>query len=73
MKEQRQETFERVADHLYRRQYQTAAGEWRSKFYGIFTDWTGKRRKFALGANEKAARQGLTIRLAGQSEEGKFR
>ena len=39
------ETFERVADHLYRRQYQTAAGEWRSKFYGIFTDWTGKRRK----------------------------
>jgi hypothetical protein len=39
------ETFERVADHLYRRQYQTAGGEWRLKFYGIFTDWTGKRRK----------------------------
>jgi hypothetical protein len=43
-------TFERVADHLYRRQYLTAAGEWRTKFYGIFT--------------EKPARQGLTIRLA---------
>lgn len=64
MKEHGQETFERVADHLYRRQYHTAAGEWRSKYYGIFTDWTGKRRKFSLGTNEKAARQGLTIRLA---------
>jgi hypothetical protein len=53
-----------VADHLYRRQYLTAAGEWRTKFYGIFTDWTGKRRKFSLGADEKPARQGLTIRLA---------
>jgi integrase len=58
------ETFERVADHLYRRQYQTAGGDWRSKFYGIFTDWKGKRRKFSLGTDEKNARQGLTIRLA---------
>ena len=66
------ETFERVADHLYRRQYQTAAGEWRSKFYGIFTDWTGKRRKFALGTNEKAARQGLTIRLADNLKKVNF-
>ena len=61
-----------MADHLYRRQYQTAAGEWRSKFYGIFTDWTGKRRKFALGANEKAARQGLTIRLADNLKKVNF-
>ena len=58
------ETFERVAEHLYRRQYQTAGGDWRSKFYGIFTDWKGKRRKFSLGTDEKNARQGLTIRLA---------
>jgi hypothetical protein len=32
------ETFERVADHLYRRQYKTATGQWRTMFYGIFTD-----------------------------------
>jgi hypothetical protein len=38
MKEQGKESFERVAEHLYKRQYQTAGGEWRSKFYGIFTD-----------------------------------
>ena len=57
------ETSERVTDHLYRRQYQTAAGDWRTKYYAIFTDWKGKRRKFSLGTDEKAARQGLTIRL----------
>ena len=54
-----QETFERVANHLYRRQYQTAAGEWRSKFYGIFTDWKGKRRKFSLGDSIQDARDKL--------------
>jgi len=58
------ESFERIADHLYRRQYQTAGGEWRTQHYAIFTDWKGKRRKFPLGSDEKAARQGLTIRLA---------
>jgi len=58
------ESFERIADHLYRRQYQTAGGEWRTQHYAIFTDWKGKRRKFPLGTDEKAARQGLTIRLA---------
>jgi hypothetical protein len=58
------ETLERVAEHLYRRQYQTAAVDWHTKYYAIFTDWKGKRRKFSLGTDEKAARQGLTIRLA---------
>jgi integrase len=58
------ETFERVGEHLYKRQYQTAGGDWRTKYYAIFTDWKGKRRKFSLGTDEKAARQGLTIRLA---------
>ena len=38
-----------------------AGGEWRSKFYGIFTDWTGKRRKFALGTEFKAAKDALAI------------
>jgi hypothetical protein len=61
MKEQGQETFERVADHFYKRQYQTAGGEWRTKYSGIFVDWTGKRRKFALGTNEKAAREALSV------------
>ena len=72
MKGQVKESFERVAEHLYKRQYQTAGGEWRSKFYGIFTDWTTKRRKFALGTNEKAARQGLTIRLADNLKKVNF-
>jgi hypothetical protein len=45
------ETFERVTErhgkvevpvrHLYRRQYQTATGDWRTIYYGIFTDWKG--------------------------------
>ena len=61
MKEQGKESFERVAEHLYKRQYQTAGGEWRSKFYGIFTDWTGKRRKFALGTEIKAAKDALAL------------
>jgi hypothetical protein len=39
----------------------TADGDWRTIFYGIFVDWTGKRRKFALGTNEKAAREALSI------------
>jgi hypothetical protein len=64
-----EETFERVTErhggeqipvkHLYRRQYQTAGGEWRTIFYAIFTDWQGKRRKFPLGANLDDARDEL--------------
>jgi hypothetical protein len=54
-----QETFERVTErrgkveapikHLYRRQYQTAGGDWRTIYYAIFTDWKGKRPKFSHG------------------------
>lgn len=33
------QTFERIEKHLYRRQYQTAGGEWSTLFYAIFTDW----------------------------------
>src|SRR5688572_14536102 len=64
-----EETFERVTErhgentfpvkHLYRRQYQTAGGEWRTVFYAIFTDWQGKRRKFPLGSNLDDARDEL--------------
>lgn len=63
------ETFERVLDaktktpvkHLYRRQYQTAAGDWRTIFYAIFVDWKGKRRKFPLGSSLGPAKEALAI------------
>ena len=56
-----EESFERVAEHLYKRQYQTAAGQWRTKFYAIFTDWKSKRRKFRLGADLGPAKEQLKI------------
>src|SRR5215813_11641816 len=59
-----EQTFERVGEHLYKRSYSTAKGEQRFKFYGIFTDWKGVRRRFPLGSDEKAAKQGLRIREA---------
>ena len=58
------ETFERVAEHLYKRQYQSAKGQWKTIFYGIFTDWKGKRRKVPLGGKLPAAKDGLSIWLA---------
>jgi hypothetical protein len=68
------ETFERVTErrgkvevpikHLYRRQYQTADGNWSTIYYAIFTDWKGKRRKFAVWSQLEAAKDGLAIYLA---------
>ena len=65
------ETFERVIErrgkvevpikHLYRRQYQTAGGDWRTIYYAIFTDWKGKRRKFPLGSHLGAAKEVLAL------------
>ena len=65
------ESFERVTErhgkteapvkHLYRRQYQTAGGDWRTIFYAIFTDWKGKRRKFPLGSSIGPAKEALAI------------
>jgi len=66
------ETFEKVAEHLYRRQYQTANGQWKTIFYGIFTDWKGKRRKMVLGSDLKAAKDGLSIRLADNVKQVDF-
>ena len=54
-----EETFEHIERHLYRRQYQTAGGEWRTAYYGIFTDWKGIRRKFPLGDCLEDARDRL--------------
>jgi integrase len=59
-----EETFERVEKHLYKRQYQTAGGEWSTLYYGRFKDWKGKQRTFSLGSDYKTARQELTIREA---------
>jgi len=40
------DSLERVARHLYKRQYSTATGEWSTHYYGKFTDWKRKRRMF---------------------------
>jgi integrase len=54
----------RVA-HLYERRYQTAAGEWRSKYYGIFTcKLKRKRRVFPLGGDLNVAKEALALLLA---------
>src|SRR5262245_33315244 len=51
--------------HLYERKYQTAGGESRTKFYGIFTcKLKGKRRVFPLGGELEAAKEELALKLA---------
>jgi integrase len=51
--------------HLYERKYQTADGELRTKFYGIFTcKLKGKRRVFPLGGDLEAAKEELALKLA---------
>jgi len=62
--EQKFKRVKRVA-HLYERSYQTAVGEWRSKFYGIFTcKLKGKRRCEPLGGDLGAAKEELALLLA---------
>ena len=51
-----EQKFERIEKHLYRRQYQTASGDWSTLYYGIFTDWKKKRRTFSVGNNLEDAR-----------------
>jgi integrase len=53
------QTFECIEKHLYRRQYQTAGGEWSTLYYAIFTDWQGVRRTFPIGDNLHDARDKL--------------
>jgi len=52
---------ERIAPHLYKREYKTSAGEWRTLYYGKFKDWKGKRRGFALGSDLKTAKEQLKV------------
>src|SRR5262249_20424182 len=48
--------------HLYERCYQTAAGERRSKYYGIFTCKLKRRRRvFPLGGDLDAAKEALAL------------
>src|SRR5215813_3855917 len=56
-----EQSFERIGEHFYKRSYSTAKGEQRLKFYALFTDWKGIRRRFPLGSDEKSAKQGLRI------------
>src|SRR5688572_26258058 len=59
-----EQKFERVEKHMYRRQYQTAGGEWTTLYYGRFKDWKGKHRAFPLGSDLKTARDELKVREA---------
>ena len=55
------QSFKRIAPHLYKRQYQAANGEWTTLYYGILVDWKGKRRSFPLGSELRTAREQLKI------------
>jgi len=54
-------SFKRIERHLYKRQYQTADGNWTTLHYANFTDWKGKRRVFPLGSELRTAREQLKI------------
>jgi len=52
--------FKRVSRHLYRRQYENAAGDWATLYYARFVcRLKKKRRLFALGADLKTAKDEL--------------
>lgn len=46
---------ESLAPKLYKRIYSTAAGKQITRYYGLFTDWQGTRRREPLGNNQKRA------------------
>src|SRR5262245_12312466 len=55
-----EQKFQRVARHLYRRQYETASGDWTTLYYGRFVcRLKKKRRLFALGPDSAAAKDRL--------------
>jgi len=56
-----EQKFDRIAQHLYKRQYQTSNGDWSTLYYGIFVDWKGKRRRFPLGSDLKTAKGELKV------------
>lgn len=64
--------FERIEKHLYRRQYQTADGDWVTVYYAGFVDWKGKRRIFPVGSDLKTARDELKVYGARNIRRGDF-
>jgi hypothetical protein len=54
-----EETFERIARHFYKRQYQNSTGDWRTSYYALFVTWQGKRQRFSLGDCLEDARDEL--------------
>src|SRR5262245_30255982 len=56
-----EQNCERVEKHLYRRQYQTAGGDWETRYYACLTTWDGKRRSFRLGSDLSRARDQLGV------------
>lgn len=56
-----EQKFESVEKHLYRRQYQTASGDWETRYYACLTTWDGKRRSFPLGSSLEGARDKLGV------------
>jgi len=55
-----EQKFQRVARHLYRRQYETASGDWTTLYYGRFVcRLKKKRRLFALGPDSAVAKDRL--------------
>jgi integrase len=54
-------SFECIGKGFYKRQYQNTNGDWSTLFYGIFVDWTGKRRTFPLGADLRTAKDELVV------------
>jgi integrase len=63
----RNEEWERVEPYLYRRKYQTPAGEWTTRYFVRFQDWKGVNRKFPVGTELKAARSKKKL-LLGENE-----
>src|SRR5207248_1279819 len=53
------QTFERIEKHLYKRQYQTAGGNWSTVYYAKFVCWDDERRTFPVGENLGDARDEL--------------
>ncbi len=60
------QTVEKIDQHFYSCKYQVSGGKWSTRYYGIFTDWKGKRRKLPLGADLNIARRKLD-RLKGEN------
>ena len=40
----------KINEHFYSCRYHLSSGEWSTRYYGIFTDWSGKRRNLPSAA-----------------------